>query len=89
MRDHIWTWSVYGKGLKSKKSNKSSGNDGFSKEFYEWMRLGWNQKSSLASIHRAFLNQEITFLKNTPQLKCWRKTKAKDSLKTGGNPAYR
>ena len=32
----------------------------------------WDDIKNLlsASIHRAFLNQEITFLKITPQLKC-------------------
>ena len=29
-------------------NSKSPGNDGLSKEFYEWMLLGWNQKSSFS-----------------------------------------
>ena len=40
-------------------NNKSTGNDGLSKEFYEWF---WNEIKNLflASIHRAFLNQEFS-----------------------------
>ena len=39
-------------------NNKSPGNDGVSKEFYECF---WNEmkKPFLASIHKAFLNQEL------------------------------
>ena len=38
--------------------NKSPGNDGLSMEFYEWF---WDEikKLFLASIHKAFLNQEF------------------------------
>ena len=40
-------------------NNKSPGNDGLSKEFYECF---WNEIKNpfLASIHRAFLNQELS-----------------------------
>ena len=40
-------------------NNKSPGNDGLCKEFYECL---WNEirNSFLASIHRAFLNQELS-----------------------------
>ena len=47
------------KGLKSMENNKSPGNDGLSKEFYECF---WDEvkKPFLASIHKAFLNQELS-----------------------------
>ena len=47
------------KSLKSMKNNKSPGNDGLSKEFYECF---WDEIKNpfLASIHRAFLNQELS-----------------------------
>ena len=47
------------KSLKSKDNNKSPGNDGLSKEFYECF---WDEvkKPFLASIHKAFLNQELS-----------------------------
>ena len=47
------------KSLKSMENNKSPGNDGLSKEFYECF---WNEIKNpfLASIHRAFLNQELS-----------------------------
>ena len=40
-------------------NNKQSGNDGFSEEFYECL---WNKIKNpfLASVHRAFLNQELS-----------------------------
>ena len=40
-------------------NNKSPGNDGLSKEFYECF---WNEIKNpfLASIHKAFLNQELS-----------------------------
>ena len=39
-------------------NNKSPGNDGLSKEFYECF---WDEvkKQFLASIHKAFLNQDL------------------------------
>ena len=47
------------KSLKSMDNNKSPGNDGLSKEFYECF---WDEvkKPFLASIHKAFLNQELS-----------------------------
>ena len=47
------------KSLKSMENNKSPGNDGLSKEFYECF---WNEIKNpfLASIHKAFLNQELS-----------------------------
>ena len=47
------------KSLKSMNHNKSPGNDGLSKEFYECF---WDEvkKPFLASIHKAFLNQELS-----------------------------
>ena len=47
------------KSLKSIDNNKSPGNDGLSKEFYECF---WDEvkKPFLASIHKAFLNQELS-----------------------------
>ena len=45
--------------LKSMENNKSPGNDGLSKEFYECF---WDEikKSFLASLHKAFLNQDLS-----------------------------
>ena len=47
------------KSLKSIDNNKSPGNDGLSREFYECF---WDEvkKPFLASIHKAFLNQELS-----------------------------
>ena len=47
------------KSLKCMDYNKSAGNDGLSKEFYECF---WDEikKLFLASIHKAFLNQELS-----------------------------
>ena len=47
------------KSLKSVANNKSLGNDGLSKEFYECF---WDEvkKLFLGSIHKAFLNQELS-----------------------------
>ena len=46
------------KSLKSMENNKSPWNDGLSKEFYECF---WNEvKSFLASIHKAYLSQELS-----------------------------
>ena len=47
------------KSLKSMENNKSHGNDGLFKEFHEWFREEI-EKSFLASIHKAFLNQELS-----------------------------
>ena len=46
------------KSLKSMENNKLPGNDGVCKEFYEYF---WDEikKKILASIHKAFLNQEL------------------------------
>ena len=65
-------------------NNKSSGNDKLSKEFSECF---WNEikNSVLASIHRAFLNQELSsYEKQTVFKMLEKKIKTKDSLKTGG-----
>ena len=47
------------KSLKSMENNKSPGNDGPSKEFYECF---WDEVKNLflASIHKVFLNQEVS-----------------------------
>ena len=52
------------KSLKSIDNNKSPGNDGLSKEFYECF---WDEvkKPFLASIHKAFLNQELSTSQKT------------------------
>ena len=72
------------KSLKSIDNNKSPGNDGLSKEFYECF---WDEvkKPFLASIHKVFLNQEL----NTSQIQAVikmleKRTKIRDSLRTGG-----
>ena len=47
------------KNLKSMENNESPGNDGLSKEFYECF---WDEvkKPFSASVHKAFLNQELS-----------------------------
>ena len=68
------------KSLKSIDNNKSPGNDGLSKEFYECL---WDEikKPFLASIHKAFLNHELS----TSQKQAVKKrTKIRDSLRIGG-----
>ena len=47
------------KSLKSMENNKSPGNEGISEEFYEYF---WDEvkKPFLASIHKSFLNQELS-----------------------------
>ena len=72
------------KSLKSIDNNKSPGKDGLSKEFYEcfWAEV---KKPFLASIHKVFLNQEL----NTSQIQAVikmleKRTKIRDSLRTGG-----
>ena len=47
------------KSLKYMKNNKSPGNDGFFKEFYEYFSDEL-KKSFLASIHKAFLNKRLS-----------------------------
>ena len=51
------------KNLKSMKNNKFLGNDALSKEFYECFR-DEIEKPFLASIHKAFLNQELSSSQN-------------------------
>ena len=48
--------------------------------------LGWKQKSFLASIHRAFLNQELSSSQKQAITKMLgkKKTKTKDAWKNGG-----
>ena len=60
------------KSLKSMENNKSPGNDGLSKEFYEYF---WNEIKNpfLASIHRAFLNQELSSSQKQAVIKMLRK----------------
>ena len=66
-------------------NDKSPGNDGLSKEFYEYF---WNEIKNpfLASIHRAFLNRELRSSQRQVLIKILEKKaiKIKDSLKTGG-----
>ena len=66
-------------------NDKSPGNDGLSKEFYEYF---WNEIKNpfLASIHRAFLNRELRSSQKQVLIKILGKKaiKIKDSLKTGG-----
>ena len=47
------------KSLKSMDTNKSPGTDGLSKKLYECF-WGEVKKPFLASIHKAFLNQELS-----------------------------
>ena len=61
-------------------ANKSPGNDGLSKEFWKEIKNPF-----LASIHRAFLKQELSSSQKQTAIKMLeKKTKTKDSLKTGG-----
>ena len=72
------------KSLKYIENNKSSGNDGLSKKLYECF---WNEIKNpfLASIHRTFLNQELSSSQKQAVIKALeKKIKIKDSLKTGG-----
>ena len=66
-------------------NDKSPGNDGLSKEFYEYF---WNEIKNpfLASIHRAFLNRELRSSQRQVLIKILEKKaiRIKDSLKTGG-----
>ena len=67
------------------KNNESPGNDGLSKEFYECFR-NEIKNPILASIHRAFINQELSSSQKQAVIKMLekKKIKTKDSLKTGG-----
>ena len=70
--------------MKSIDNNKSPGNDGLSKEFYECF---WDEvkKPFLASIHKAFLNQELSTSQKQAVIKMLEKRrKIIDSLRTGG-----
>ena len=72
------------KSLKSIDNNKSPGNDGLSKEFYECF---WDEikKPFLASVHKAFLNQELSTSQNQAVIKMLEKrTKIRDSLTIEG-----
>ena len=65
-------------------NNKPPGNDGLSKEFYECF---WDEikKPFLVSIHKAFLNQELSTSQKQAVIKMLeKKTEIRDSLKTGG-----
>ena len=72
------------KSLKSMDNNKSPENNRLSKEFYECC-LDEVKKPFLASIHKAFLNQELSISQKQAVIKMLQKrTKIKDSLRTGG-----
>ena len=65
-------------------NNKSPGNDGLSKEFYE---CSWDEvkKLLLASVHKAFLNQELSTSQKLAVIKMLEKrAKIRDSLRTEG-----
>ena len=69
-------------------NNKLPGNDGVCKEFYEYF---WDEikKKILASIHKAFLNQELNSSQKQDVIKMLgKKTKIRDSLRTGGRYHY-
>ena len=69
------------KSLESIENNKSPGNDGFSKEFF-WDEI---KKPFLASIHKAFLNQELSNSQKQDVIQMLEEnTKIKDSLRTRG-----
>ena len=72
------------KSSKSMENNKSPGSDGLSKEFYECF---WDEikKLFLASIHKAFLSHELNSSQKQAVIKMLeKKTKTRDSLRTGG-----
>ena len=72
------------KSLRSMKNNKSPGNDGLSKEFYECF---WDEidRPFLVSIQKAFLNQELSSSQKQAVIKMLgKKTKTRDSFRTGG-----
>ena len=71
------------KSLKSMGNNKWPGNDGLSKEFFECFQ---NEIKNyfLASIHRAFLNEELSSSQKQAVIKMLeKKIKIKGSLKAG------
>ena len=72
------------KSFKSMENNKSPGNNRLSKEFYECF---WDEIKTpfLASIDKAFLNQELSSSQKQTVIKMLEeKTKIRDSLRTGG-----
>ena len=72
------------KSLKSMENNKSPWNDGLSKEFYECF---WDEikKPFLASIHKAFLNEELSTSQKQAMIKLLeKKDKYKTFIKTWG-----
>ena len=73
------------KNLKSMENNRSSRNDGISKEFYECF---WDEikKPFLASIYKTFLNQEWRTSQKQAVIKMLEKekTKIRDSIRTRG-----
>ena len=72
------------KSLKSMENNKSPGNDALPKEFYECF---WDEikNTFLASIHRAFLNQEVSISQIQTVIKMLvKKDKDKRFLKNWG-----
>ena len=58
--------------LKSMENNKSPGNNGLSKEFYEYV-LNEIKNPFLASIHREFLNQELSSSQKQAVIKIFEK----------------
>ena len=65
-------------------NKKSPGNDGLSKEFYEGFQ-NEIENPFVASVHRAFLNQELSSSKKQAVIKILeKKIKTKDALKTIG-----
>ena len=59
-------------------NNKLPGNDGHSKEFYEYF-LGEIKKLFITSIDKTFLNHELGSSQNEALIKLEKKTKTKDS----------
>ena len=70
------------KSSKSLQNNKSPGNDGYSKEFFEYL---WNEIRNplLASNHRAFLNQELINSQKQAIIKMLEKKRKTKDLSTG------
>ena len=67
------------KSLKSIEDNKSPGNDELSKEFYECF---WDEIKNpfLASIHRAFLNQELNSSQKQAVIKMLEKKRQRQKI---------